>query len=130
MGTLDQAGAEIITRTESRLAAWWSAWKYVAILLVLFVLSALLNVRQWADHRAYVKAEAATLEAAAMKAGLQVSASIAKQKQKDDPALIEAVGRIEARVAKLQGAQRPPPLPATCAPGKQRMDAVNAGADR
>ena len=41
----------------------------------------------------------------------------------------EAVGRIEARVSKLQSAQRPAPLPAQCAPGKQRMDAVNAGAD-
>lgn len=102
----------------------------VLVLLALLGLSVAGNVRQWADHRAYVKAEDDRLRAAAMKAGLQVAASLAKQKQKDDPKLIEAVGRIEARVSKLQGAQRPAPLPAQCAPGKQRMDAVNAGADR
>ena len=112
------------------MTSWWLAWRYVAILALLLVLSIGLNLRQWADHRAYVKAEGSRLEAAAMKAGLQVASSIAKQKQKDDPKLIEAVGRIEARVAKLHGAQRPPPLPANCAPGKQRMDAVNAGADK
>lgn len=112
------------------MTSWWLAWRYVAILGLLLALSIGLNLRQWADHRAEQKARAAELQAAAYKAGLQVTASIAKQKQKDDPALIEAVGRIEARVEKLQGATRPPALPANCAPGKQRMDAVNAGADR
>lgn len=102
----------------------------VLVLLALLGLSVAGNVRQWADHRAYVKAEDDRLRAAAMKAGLQVAASLAKQKPKDDQALLSAVGRIEDRVAKLQGAQRPAPLPAQCAPGKQRMDAVNAGADR
>ena len=121
---------EVQKRTESRLAAWWSAGKYVAILALLLTASVALNLRQWADHRAEQKVRAAELQAAAYKAGLQVTASIAKQKQKDDPALIQAVGRIEARVAKLQGGQRPPPLAANCAPGKVRMDAVNAGADK
>lgn len=109
---------------------WWLAWRYVAILTLLLTASVALNLRQWSDHRAELKARSAELQAAAYKAGLQVTASIAKQKQQDDPALIEAVGRIEARVSKLQGAQRPPPLPANCAPGKVRMDAVNAGADK
>ena len=112
------------------ITAWWAAWKYVAILLLLFLVSAGLNLRQWADHRAYKKAQAAELQAAAYKAGLQVTATIAAAKQKDDPKLVEAVSRIEARVNKLSGQKRPPVLPAQCAPGKQRMDAVNAGADR
>lgn len=102
----------------------------VLVLLALLGLSITGNVRQWADHRAYVKAEGSRLEAAAMKAGLQVAAKIAAQKPKDDRSLFDAMGRIEDRVAKLQDAKRPPPLAAQCAPGKQRMDAVNAGADR
>ena len=121
---------EIIERTESRLAAWWAAWKYVAILLLLFLVSAGLNLRQWADHRAYVKAQAAELQAAAYKAGLQVTATIAAAKQKDDPELIDGMRRIEARVNGLANQKRPPVLPAQCAPGKARMDAVNAGADK
>lgn len=121
---------EVIERTESRLAAWWSAWKYVAILGLLFVLSAGLNIRQWADHRAYVAKQAAELQAAANGAALKVTAVIATAKQKDDPKLVEAVGRIEKRVNAMQTAKRPPPLPIQCAPGKARMDAVNAGADK
>lgn len=114
----------------SKLSAWWSAWKYVAILGLLLIVSVGLNLRQWSDHRGYVRAQAAELKAAAAQAGLKVAAGIAKQKQKDDPALIEAVGRIEARVNNLANQKRPPVLPPQCAPGKARMDAVNAGADK
>lgn len=117
-------------RTESRLAAWWSAWKYVAILGLLLVLSVGLNLRQWADHRAYKATQAAELQAAAYKAGLEVAATLAKQKQKDDPKLQQSMDRIEARVNNLSGQRRPAPLPAQCAPGQARMDAVNAGADK
>lgn len=101
----------------------------LAIVCLLLALSIWGNVTQWADHRAYVKAEAARLEAAAMKAGLQVTASLAKAKQKDDPKLVEAVNRIDARTRRLEQQKRPAPLPAQCAPGQARMDAVNAGAD-
>lgn len=124
MSVLEKAASAVTAR-----ALGWAILA-VLVLLALLGLSVAGNVRQWADHRAYVSAESSRLEATAMKAGLQVSASIAKQKQKDDPALIQAVDRIEERVAKLQDAKRPPPLAAQCAPGKQRMDAVNAGADR
>lgn len=109
---------------------WWLAWRYVAILGLLLTASVALNLRQWADHRAYKKAQAAELQAAAYKAGLQVTAAIATAKQKDDPKLIEAVGRIESRVSRLTNQKRPPVLPPQCAPGKARMDAVNAGADK
>lgn len=124
MSVLDRAAGAVT----ARMLAW--AILIVLVLLSLLGLSIAGNVRQWADHRAEQKVRAVELQAAAYKAGLQVTASIATQKQKDDPKLIEAVGRIEARVSKLQGAQRPPPLPANCAPGKVRMDAVNAGADK
>lgn len=121
---------EIQQRTESRLSAWWSAWKYVAILGLLLIVSVGLNLRQWSDHRGYVRAQAAELKAAAAQAGLKVAAVIATQKAKDDPKLQASVDRIEARVNKLSGQKRPAPLPAQCAPGKVRMDAVNAGADK
>ena len=112
------------------MTSWWLAWRYVATLALLLAASVAVNVRQWSEHRAEQRARAAELQAAAYKAGLQVTASIAKQKQKDDPKLIEAVGRIEARVNKLANQKRPPVLPPQCAPGKVRMDAVNAGADK
>lgn len=112
------------------LSAWWSAWKYVAILGLLLVVSVGFNLRQWSDHRGYVRAQAAELKAAAAQAGLKVAAVIATQKAKDDPKLQNAVSRIEARVNKLAAQQRPPALPIQCAPGKVRMDAVNAGADK
>lgn len=112
------------------MTSWWLAWRYVAILALLLAASVAANVRQWADHRAYKKAQAAELQAAAYKAGLQVTASIAKQKAKDDPALIEAVNRIDARTRRLETQKRPPVLPPQCAPGKARMDAVNVGADK
>jgi len=122
--------AAIIKRTESRLAAWRSAWKYVAILALLLAASVAVNVRQWSDRRAAERAQAAELKAEAAQAGLKVAAAIAAQKQKDDPALIEGMQRIEARVNKLADQKRPPVLPPQCAPGKARMDAVNAGADK
>ena len=112
------------------LSVWWSAWKYVAILGLLLIVSVGLNLRQWADHRGYVRAQAAELKAAAAQAGLKVAAVIATQKAKDDPKLQQSVNRIEARVNKLASQKRPAPLPAQCAPGKARMDAVNAGADK
>lgn len=106
------------------------------VLIALAVVTALLglsvygNAIQWADHRAYKKSEADRLEAAAMKAGLKVAASIATQKAKDDPKLMEAVSRIDARTKALANQKRPPALPIQCAPGQARMDAVNAGADK
>ena len=112
------------------MTSWWLAWRYVAILALLLAASVAANVRQWSDRRAAEREQAAELKAAAAQAGLKVAAAIAAQKQKDDPKLIEAVGRIEARVNKLADQKRPPALPPQCAPGKARIDAVNAGADK
>ena len=112
------------------MTSWWLAWRYVAILGLLLALSVGLNLRQWSDHRGYVRAQAAELQAAAYKAGLEVAAVIAAQKEKDDPKLIQGMRRIEARVNNLAGQKRPAPLPIQCAPGQARMDAVNAGADK
>ena len=115
------------------LSAWWAAWKFVAILGLLLAGSVYLNVTQWADHRAYRKSEGARLEAAAMKAGLKAVATIAVQKGKDSRVLLDELARIAerartTRVVYRQAADKRP-LPMQCAPGRERMDAVNAGAD-
>lgn len=57
--------SKAITRTESRLAAWWSAWKYVAILLVLLALSLWGNLHQYGKLKsAGEKCHADIIEAA------------------------------------------------------------------
>jgi len=42
----------VAERTESRLRAWWSAWKYVAILGIALALSLWGNLHQYGTHRA------------------------------------------------------------------------------
>ena len=124
MTILDKAASAVTAKV-----VFW-AIALVILLTALLALSVYGNVTQWADHRSYKKSEADRLEAAAMKAGLKVAASIATQKAKDDPKLMEAVSRIDARTRALTNQKRPPALPIQCAPGQARMDAVNAGADR
>lgn len=54
-----------IKRVESRLRAWWSAWKWVAILLVLLGLSAWGNLHQYGTIRsAKADCEKSMVEAA------------------------------------------------------------------
>ena len=123
MTLLDKAASAVT----AKMLAW--AIGAVLILLALLALSVYGNVTQWADHRAYRKGEADRLALAASQAGLKVTAALASAKQKDDPKLAATVSRIEGKVNKLQSQKRPPALPIQCAPGQQRMDAVNAGAD-
>lgn len=42
---------QVAKRTESRLRAWWSAWKYVAILALALVLSLWGNLHQYGTQR-------------------------------------------------------------------------------
>lgn len=125
---------EIQKRTESRISAWWSAWKYVAILGLLLVVSVGVNLRQWSDHRGYVRAQAAELKAAAMEGGLKAAAKIASERKADNAALLKDLADIaergKATRTVYRNAANKNPLPSTCAPGSARMDAVNAGADR
>lgn len=60
---------EPIKRVESRLRAWWSAWKYVAILGLLLVASLLLNLRQYGTNRSH-KAECRAQMVEAAKAAI------------------------------------------------------------
>lgn len=104
------------------------------ILLGLLGLSVALNVRQWADHRAYVKAQDAELRAAAALASTATSARLARGAQGDNRKLMGELSEIveRGRKAKVvyQQAADARPLPAQCAPGQERLDAVNAHADR
>lgn len=124
MSVLDKAASAVTARA----LAW--AIAVVLVLLGLLGLSVMLNVTQWADHRAYVKGEADRLELNSLKVGKETTDKIAQQKAKDDPLLLEGISRIEQRVRDLQKRKPPAPLPPQCAPGQERMDAVNAGADR
>lgn len=106
-----------------------------AVLLVLLLAgSVTLNVRQWADHRAYVKGERDRLTAAAAKASAQTSARIATVARQDNAALIGELREIADRAQRTRTVYRQAaarsPLPANCAPGQARIDAVNAGADK
>jgi hypothetical protein len=62
---------QVVERTESRLAAWWSAWKWVAILGLLLVLSIAGNVHQYGTARA-AQATCRTNMVAAAKAGIEL----------------------------------------------------------
>lgn len=123
-----------ISRANAAIALDVAATVMCWMLPLLFVASAVLNVRQWADHRAYVQGEQARLEAAANKAGLQVAAKIAGEKQRDTKALLAELDAIAERgqrtrtVYKVAAAKAP--LAEVCAPGAERMSAVNAGADK
>lgn len=43
---------EVVERTESRLRAWWSAWKWVALLTLALALSLWGNLHQYGTQRA------------------------------------------------------------------------------
>jgi hypothetical protein len=112
------------------LAAWWSAWKWIVILLVLLAISVAGNLQQW-RAKAVAKSEARAQTLADI---VKVTAGIARDNLADarelaaDVAIIAERGRTERVVYKTAAAKAP--LAPNCAPGKARMDAVNAGADR
>ncbi|PJL78766.1 hypothetical protein B9Y88_08495 [Stenotrophomonas maltophilia] len=111
--------------TRSAISAWWAAWKWVAILAGLLSLSLWLNVRQYGDRReAAAAARAATLEDT-----LEVTAGIARQAQTDSAELLQRLEGIAARGERTRtiyrAAAAAQPLPANCAPGQARVDAIN-----
>jgi len=111
--------------TRSAISAWWAAWKWVAILAGLLSLSLWLNVRQYGDRReAAAAARAATLEDT-----VEVTAGIARQAQSDSAQLLQRLEAIAARGERTRtiyrAAAAAQPLPANCAPGQARVDAIN-----
>ncbi|OWQ68458.1 hypothetical protein [Stenotrophomonas maltophilia] len=111
--------------TRSAISAWWAAWKWVAILAGLLAMSLWLNVRQYGDRReAAAAARAATLEDT-----LDVTAEIARQARADSAELLQRLEVIAARGERTRtiyrAAAAAQPLPANCAPGQARVDAIN-----
>lgn len=104
------------------------------LLLILLALSVTMNVRQWADHRAYVNGEHDRLTAAAAKASAETSARIATAAGRDNTALLGELREIADRAQRTRTVYRQAaaraPLAVNCAPGQARLDAVNAGADK
>lgn len=110
----------------SRLAAWWSAWKWVAILILLLVLSLWFNLLQWRQ------AAVAPLrdEIAAKDQALELSAELLASAHERVRVLDQAADTVAARLGQAgrdyRAATRARPItdPA-CAPGAQRVDAIN-----
>lgn len=123
-------GASGVSSISARLADWWSAWQLVAYLAAALGLSLYANYWQWkravtADLRQDNKALTETLDAVNV---------IAKQAAIDGKANLDALAKIAergrtTRIVYRQAAVADP-LPAQCAPGQARMDAVNSGIPR
>ena len=109
----------------TRLSAFWLAWKYVLLVLVLLAVSLYANYRQFvASIEAPLKIENAALTEAVERMNL-----IERDRTSDDLKTAQQLETIAQRIPEgmlgyLQAAARKP-LPPTCAPGQERIDAVN-----
>lgn len=108
------------------LSAWWSAWRYVVLLLVLLLLSVAGNV--WQAYRAMTRP--ARVENAALTRALDQITGIAERRDRDDAQLIASLQSIADRGQQVRTIYRTAaaqaPLDGKCAPGQARVDAVNA----
>ncbi|MBN4984278.1 hypothetical protein JY440_13975 [Stenotrophomonas maltophilia] len=97
----------------------------MAILAGLLAMSLWLNVRQYGDRRE----AAAAARAAALEDTLKVTAGIARQAQTDSAELLQRLEAIAARGERTRtiyrAAAAAQPLPANCAPGQARVNAIN-----
>ncbi len=111
----------------ARLSAWWAAWQWVAILLLVCLALAALNVWQWK------RAITAPLrdQNRELTRALDQVAELAAGRNRDDAELIADLERIAERGRTTRTVYREAaakaPLPEQCAPGQARMDAVNRG---
>jgi len=109
----------------ARLSAWWAAWKWVAVLVVLLLASAWLNVVQYGNRRA----AAAQARAETLADTLKITAAIADDAKADSAQLLKRLEGIADRGERVRTVYRAAaaaqPLPANCAPGQARVDAIN-----
>lgn len=107
------------------LSAWWSAWKYVALLAVLLLLSMASNA--WQAYRAFTQPVRA--ENAALSRALDQINGIAASRARDDAKLLASLQVIADRGQQVRTIYRTAaasaPLADQCAPGAARVDAVN-----
>jgi hypothetical protein len=127
--TFADAVLEARARAATRLGAFWIAWRYVLILLVLLGLSL------WGNLHQYVAGKTAPLREDLKQATdtLATVQQLAVDARKDHAGLVTDLESISARGqawASAYGAVAARhPLGANCAPGKERMDLVNKDAD-
>lgn len=110
-----------------RWAAWWAAWKWVLLLAALLAMSVWLNVHQYGSRRE----AAAEGRSRAYAQALTETAGIANQASKDSDQLLDRLEQIAERGERTRVVYRDAaaaqPLAENCAPGKARIDAINAG---
>lgn len=116
----------ISAQLQGRLSGWWSAWKYVVVLALLLLASIAVNVWQWKRAiTAPLRAEVAGLEEAA-KTSLELTSAANERERKLLAAADIATGQLSQAGTDYRRAVRNRPLEAPqCAPGQERMDAVN-----
>lgn len=109
----------------NRIGAWWTAWRWVVLLALLCAASAWLNVVQWKRAiTAPLRAENAELAET-----LRRVEQLAAGRNRDDAELLESLDAIAERGQRTRTVYREAasaaPLPNVCAPGPERVDAIN-----
>lgn len=110
----------------ARVAAWWAAWRFVVVLAAALALSLYGNYVQW--RRA--------ITAPLRQENAELREWVDEMRQLADERAREAVGLFAAlesiaergqryRIVYRNIVEKLPPMPAECAPGAQRVDAVN-----
>lgn len=124
------------TTWRDRLSAFWLAWKYVAVAVLLLAISLTGNALQWSNHYAYkqtVKANQAKAyaqaESAQLNKILDAVRDVGSWKASDDQELMDQLASIKQQRSTHTVEYRQQtviqPLPANCAPGQGRVDAIN-----
>lgn len=108
-----------------RVAAWWAAWKWVALLVLALAASGWLNVWQWkraitAPYRAQIADKDAALNTSQ-----QLLESANRRADVLNQAADVAAGALQQADKDYRRAVATRPLDARCAPEQGRVDAVN-----
>ena len=107
------------------LRRWWMTWRHVAVLSLLLVLSLAANT--WQAYRALTAPLRA--ENKQLSRSLGQIEKIAAGRNRDDVELLTKLDAIATRGQAVRieyrNAAAAAPLPEQCAPGQQRIDAVN-----
>lgn len=114
---------------KDKLAGWWSAWKYVAILGLLLAGSMALNLHLYVSKKVELATAPLKDEVAAKAKALEDSAALIASSSKAAQDMAAAATRAAANLGEAsndyRAAARAEPLPIQCAPGQARQAAVN-----
>lgn len=109
----------------AKLSAWWAAWKWVAVLLVLCAGLAALNLWQW--HLSLTRP--IREENKSLASAIRLIEGMAERRDHDDAELLADLTAIAERARSTRVIYREAaaaaPLPSGCGPGQARIDAVN-----